>query len=305
MSDRSARPVVLTIANGKGGVGKTSLATNLAAEAAMRGLRTVLVDLDPQGNTSLDLGVYEHDAGRALGSAVSYDSLLTPTPTTRPGLWWIPAGEATAVLHATLTQLEARNGPAGLAKLRSVLWPLSDTDLIVIDTPPAQSNRPVIDAALMASDWVLIPTRHDAGSILGIGDVVQRLRAVSEAGLSSVQALGVVLFGLASASKALRVEAATELREGLGDITLFESVVRTSERAAYDLRDRGLVAGEYAAAAKAASGDRFKALRLGRGTRELQRFATNAHELAADYHSVTDEALRGMGFGAVKAGASA
>jgi cellulose biosynthesis protein BcsQ len=297
--------VVLTIANGKGGVGKTSVATNLAAEAAGRGLRTVLADLDPQGNTSLDLGVYEHDAGRALGSAVSYDAKLTPTATARQNLSWIPAGEATAVLHATLSQLEARNGPAGLAKLRNVLWPLPDTDLIVIDTPPAHSNRPVIDAAVMASDWVLIPTRHDAGSILGIGDVVQRLRAVSGAGLSSAKALGVVLFGLASASKALRAEAAVELREGLGDIALFESVVRTSERAAYDLRDRGLIAAEYAAASKSATADRFKALRLGRGTRELQRFANNAQELADDYRSVADEALRGMGFTAVPAGVPA
>jgi cellulose biosynthesis protein BcsQ len=299
------RPVVLTIANGKGGVGKTSLATNLAAEVAGRGLHTVLVDLDPQGNTSLDLGVYEHDAGRALGSAVSYDAALTPTATARQNLSWVPAGAATAVLHATLSQLEARNGPAGLAKLRTVLWPLPDSDLIVIDTPPAHSSRPVIDAALMASDWVLIPTRHDAGSILGIGDVVQRLRVVTDSGLSSARALGVVLFGLASASKALRAEAAAELREGLGDIALFESVVRTSERAAYDLRDRGLVAAEYAAASKSAAGDRFKALRLGRGTRELQRFANNAQELADDYCSITDEALRGMGFTAVTAGASA
>lgn len=296
---------MLTIANGKGGVGKTSLATNLAAEAADRGLRTVLVDLDPQGNTSLDLGVYEHDAGRTLGAAVSYDTLLSPTPTTRPALSWIPGGEATAVLHATLSQLEARNGMVGLAKLRNVLWPLADTDLIVIDTPPAHSNRPVIDAAFIASDWVLIPTRHDAGSILGIGDVIQRLRAVTEAGLSNVQALGVVLFGLASASKSLRVEAADELRDGLGDIPLFDAVVRTSERAAYDLRDRGLVAAEYAAAAKAATGDRFKALRLGRGTRDLQRFANNAQELAGDYRRVTDEALRGMGLSAVAAGVPA
>jgi cellulose biosynthesis protein BcsQ len=304
MRDPVQRPVVLTVANGKGGVGKTSISTNLAAEAAVRGLRTVLVDLDPQGNTSLDLGVYDHDAGRALGAAVSYDAALAPTPTARPNLSWIPAGEATAVLHATLSQLEARSGPAGLTKLRNVLWALAVTDLVVIDTPPAHSNRPVIDAALMASDWVLIPTRHDAGSILGIGDVVQRIRAVTDAGLTNARALGVVLFGLASASRALRADAANELREGLGDIALFESVVRTSERAAYDLRDRGLVASEYAAASHSAAGDRFKALRLGR-TRELQRFANNAQDLAKDYSSVADEALRGMRFTAAPTGAPA
>lgn len=303
VSEALDRAVVLTIANGKGGVGKTSVATNFAAEAASRGLRTVLVDLDPQGNTSLDLGVYEHDAGRALGAAVSYDAALSPTRTSRSALSWIPAGQATAILHATLSQLEVRHGPVGLSKLKSVLWPLPDTDLIVIDTPPAHSNRPVIDAALIASDWALIPTRHDAGSILGIGDVVERLRALNQAGLSFARPLGVVLFGLASASKALRAEASRELREGLDGIPLFDSVVRTSERAAYDLRDRGLAAAEYAAASKAASPDRFKALRLGRGTRDLQRFANNAQDLADDYRAVADEALARMGFTAIATGA--
>jgi chromosome partitioning protein len=289
-----SRPIVLTVANGKGGVGKTSVASNLAAGTARRGINTLLVDLDPQGNTSLDLGIYEHDGGRSLGAAVSYDSPLTPMTTDRANLRYVPGGEATAMMHAVIAQLESKQGPAGLAKLRDVLW-RSDADLIVIDTPPAHSNRSIIDAALIASDWLLIPTRHDAGSILGISGVIERLREVTANKFSIAKPLGVVLFGLAAASKALRSEAAAELQAGLGDIPLFSSVIRTSERAAYDLRDRGMVAAEYAVAAGAAAGERIQALRS-KTTADSARYASGAQELARDYAAVTDEALIGMGF---------
>jgi chromosome partitioning protein len=294
------RPIVLTIANGKGGVGKTSVAVNLAAGSAERGIPTLLVDLDPQGNTALDLGVYDHDAGRSFGAAVSYDVPLAPMRDIRRTLDYVPAGEGTASLHAVLSQAEAKNGAYGLAKLRDVLWQQTAYHLVVIDTPPAHSNRPIIDAAFIASDWVLIPTRHDAGSILGIAGVVERLREVVDRKYSDAQPLGVVLFGLAAASKALRADAAAELEAGLGDIPLLKSTIRTSERAAYDLRDRGKTATEYALDAKSATGDRLKALRL-RRTRDLQRFASGAQELADDYSALLDEVLATMGFQAAPA----
>ncbi len=295
MVSARSRSVVLTVANGKGGVGKTSVAVNLAAGAAARGIATLLVDLDPQGNTSLELGVYEHDGGRSLGAAVSYDAPLEPQRAVRPCLAYIAAGDATASLHAVMTEMQAKLGERGLTKLRDVLWQQTDIDLVVIDTPPAHSNRVVIDAALIASDWLLLPTRHDAASILGIGGVVARLRELNDRNVSVARPLGAVLFSLAAASKALRADAAQELEEGLGGIPLFRAVIRTSERAAYDLRDRGLTAAEYAAQAKGAAGDRLKALRL-RKTSEMQRYASGAKELADDYAAVLDEALAGMGF---------
>lgn len=292
MSD-SSRPVVLTVANGKGGVGKTSVATNLAAGAAARGIATLLVDLDPQGNTALDLGVYEHDGGRSLGAAVSYDMDLA-TVDARADLRYSPGGEGTGSLHAVLAQREAQQGPAGLVRLREVLW-RQRVDLVVIDTPPAQSNQPVIDAALIASDWLLIPTKHDAASVLGISGVVDRLREVTARKFSGAAALGVVVFGLSSSSKALRASVLAELRDGLGEIPVLNAVVRSSERAAYDLRDRGQTAVEYAAAARTSKTARLRALRHGQQG-GVQHFASGAGDLAGDYEALTDEVLTRMGF---------
>ena len=292
MSD--SRPVVLTVANGKGGVGKTSVSSAVAAGSAARGISTLYVDLDPQGNSALDLGVYEHDAGRGLGAAVAYGMPLQ-TVSARENLAYSPGGEGTASLHAVLAQREASQGPAGLLALREVLWSLP-FDLVVIDTPPAQSNQPVIDAALIASDWLLIPTRHDAASVLGIAGVVGRLQEVSSRKFSHAQALGVVVFCLSSSSKALRASVLEELQAGLGEIPVLSTVIRSSERAAYDLRDRGQLATEYAAAAKLAKSARLKALRSG-NTGDVQPFANGAAELAADYEALTLEVLTGMGFG--------
>src|SRR6266567_7734153 len=91
------RRKVLVIANGKGGVGKSSLAAALAAVLTLVGKRVLLIEMDPQGNNAEDLGfigtdLYAGGAGQAR--ALLDGTGLKPTGEGRPGLWVVPGGEA-------------------------------------------------------------------------------------------------------------------------------------------------------------------------------------------------------------------
>ncbi len=169
------------IFNQKGGVGKSSITCNLAAISAERGLRTLVVDLDVQGNTSLYLGVDVHSSDDDLPeasiahllrrSASSWFSTQAPamgfvreTPYERLDLL-----ASSPLLDQIVTELELRYK---IYKLREVLDELSDDyDRVFIDTPPCFNFY--TKTALIAADRVLIPYDCDSFSQQALGQLLE------------------------------------------------------------------------------------------------------------------------------------
>src|SRR5690606_30155622 len=99
-------PNAITVANGKGGCGKTTLTSNVAGYATLAGWKVLIVELDPQGNLGLDLGrrdEWKAENGRAFYDAIARKEPLRPLVDVRPNLDVVPAGEeTTAATEAVL-----------------------------------------------------------------------------------------------------------------------------------------------------------------------------------------------------------
>jgi chromosome partitioning protein len=271
---------VLAIVNGKGGCGKTSCAANLAAIWAAERRRVLAVDLDAQGNLAVDFGVEDTDAGLALSLAVQGGPATDPVRDVRPCLDLVAGGTRTDQLAAALGA--HRNARDAILDVVAVLRATAASyELVVIDTAPAGGL--IEDAALVAADWIVVPTKADDKSLLGLRRVSQRLAALRDDGLPVGALAGIVLFAFPAAATRIRDEVRRELLRAFGDQNVvFESVIRASERGAIDQARNGLVAVEYANAADQLAKPYWQ-------DPDAPRFAAGAHTLADDYLALADE----------------
>jgi len=280
---------VLTFANGKGGVGKTSCAVNIAGLAAAAGWRTLLIDLDPQGNAGHDLGYAwsgTGDQGRRLVDALVTRQAMTPALTgVRQNLDVICGGEALDDLEDVVSGRIRRNQDfRGL--LADALAPLADDyDLIVMDTPPTRPS--LLQLALAATRWIIVPTRSDRSSIEGLRTLAAQIMQAREAN-RNLEVLGAILFDSGTAATVIRRNATADVQNALdGAATLFGSVIRHSESAAVEARERGILAHELAERVDAAE-PYWKALQEGRTP---TRVPGSAPALAEDYVLLCQEIL--------------
>jgi cellulose biosynthesis protein BcsQ len=249
---RRTRRKVIVIANGKGGVGKSSLAAALAAVLAMVGKRVLLIEMDPQGNNAEDLGFIGsllYDSGTSQARALLEGTGLKPTGEARPGLWVVPGGEA---LEDIIEELYCQRRAAGQTDDDSWLYMYAsaisqiadDYDLIILDVAPGSLVLQL--QAMVAGDMVVVPCRSDASSRKGLRAVARRFRDASPYN-PSLRLIGIVLFGVTT--MAIRVKA--EMRELLeedvrGAAPVFQTAIRYVERAAVECRKAGLVPHELA-----------------------------------------------------------
>jgi chromosome partitioning protein len=287
--DRAALSRVVAIANGKGGVGKTSLATTLAGLAAVAGYRILLIDLDPQGNAGEDLGYTGAglgDEGAGLVASIASDTpLVVNIPQARHNVDVISGGERLDDLAGLLLSRHRRGAEVAdvLAQPLSSLLSADDYDLVVLDCPPGEPNLQLM--ALGAARWLVIPTKGDAASLKGMTRIATRLVDARRFN-PEIELLGVVLFDVASSATRLKREIGDEIRIALGGVApLFDSTIRHSI-AAMDSRKQGMMVFERAAQLE--GGPPFwEALRSGKRSES----PGSAPALAADYAALTHEIL--------------
>jgi chromosome partitioning protein len=224
---------VITIANQKGGVGKTTTAVNLAAALAQHGSRVLVIDLDPQGNASTALDV-EHRAG----TTSIYHVLVEDQPLVGiinavediPLLYCAPATIDLAGAEIELVPMVAREGRLSRA-LRS--YDESQLDYILIDCPPSLGLLTV--NALVAAAEVLIPIQCEYYALEGLEQLLRTVDLV-KSHLNPDLAVSTILLTMFDGRTRLATQVADEVREHFGEVVL-ESIiprnVRVSEAPSY------------------------------------------------------------------------
>lgn len=238
MSDfgRSTAPYILSVANQKGGVGKTTTAINLAAALVERGARVLLVDLDPQGNASTGLGLPP-----SARLKTTYDLLIDEVPlvdtvvhTDIDGLLICPS---TADLSSADIQLVANEKRSFLLHdaLREPRVDTLDLDFILIDCPPSLSLLTV--NAMVASHAVLVPLQAEFFALEGLSQLMLTIREVRRGANAGLRIEGVVLTMVDSRNR-LSQQVESDARSTLGDLvfkTMIPRNVRVSEAPSYAL----------------------------------------------------------------------
>ncbi|GAA2334570.1 ParA family protein [Saccharopolyspora halophila] len=217
---------IITVANQKGGVGKTTSTVNLAAGLAVHGLKVLVIDLDPQGNASTALGV-EHRAGVPsiyevlLGETAVGDAAAQSTQS--ENLWCVPATIDLAGSEIELVTMVAREG-----RLKEALNSDSVNELgydyVFVDCPPSLGLLTV--NALVAAHEVLIPIQCEYYALEGLGQLLRNIELV-QSHLNPALWVSTILLTMYDGRTKLADQVTAEVRDHFGDLALRTVIPRS------------------------------------------------------------------------------
>jgi len=235
---------VIAVANQKGGVGKTTTTINLGASLAANDLKVLLIDSDPQGNTTTGVGISKNE-----GKATLYQVLLGEediesaiVPTDFEGLYILPADKNLVAANLELVDVEERE-----SRLRTRLAPIRERyHFILIDCPPALDLLTL--NAMVTADSVLIPIQCEFFALEGISQLIDTIERVRDSFGSGLTVEGVLLTMYDDRTNLTR-QVEQDLRDFFKE-QVFKTVIPRSVRLAeapsfgkpilsYDLRSRG------------------------------------------------------------------
>ncbi len=215
---------VIAIANQKGGVGKTTTAINLAGALAEQGNRVLAVDMDPQANLTVGLGISLGEVERSIANVlaqahVGLDEIILPSPTAGIDV-------APSTLELASTEVELFSAIGREYALRDALAPeiVGAYDYILVDCPPTLGLLTI--NSLVAADGVIIPVQTQYYALKGLTALVKVINTIRTKLNRDLRILG-LLPTFYDGRTVLGREMLDELRE-LGDHHVFNTIVRTA-----------------------------------------------------------------------------
>jgi chromosome partitioning protein len=217
---------VMTVANQKGGVGKTTSAVNLAAGLAMHGLNVLVIDLDPQGNASTALGVDHHSGTPSiyevlLGEVSLYEAAAVSGQS--PNLYCVPATIDLAGAEIELVQMRAREYRLKAALTDEAFDELGP-DYVFIDCPPSLGLLTV--NAMVAAQEVLIPIQCEYYALEGLSQLLRNIELVQRH-LNPNLDLSTILLTMYDGRTKLADQVSNEVRTHFGDTVLRTVIPRS------------------------------------------------------------------------------
>lgn len=188
IQDLKTKCQIIALANQKGGVGKTTSAVNLAASVAMLGKKTLLVDLDPQGNTTSGVGISKKNTLSVYDAIVDLSGTSEIIKNTKyPNLDVMPSNIALAGAEIELVDIPERE-----YKLKNALDAVRDKyDFVFIDCPPSLGLLTI--NALAAADSVIVPMQCEYYALEGLSQLTMTIGKVKRLYNSDLELLGVIV----------------------------------------------------------------------------------------------------------------
>lgn len=243
---KSAKPLhTIAVINQKGGVGKSTTTVNLAAALGKQGRKVLIVDFDPQGNSTSGIGVDKEGLSQCI-----YDALLHDVPA--ENLIHDTVSERVFIIPATIqlagAEIELVSAMARETRLKDLLEPVKDEfDFIFIDCPPSLGLLTI--NALAAADSVLIPIQCEYYALEGVTKLLESMRMVKGRINKDLDTYG-VLMTMYDSRTSLSNQVVEEVQNYFGDMafkTCIPRSVKVSEAPSY-----GMPVIEYAPSNKGA-----------------------------------------------------